>query len=160
MIRDKWLNADATVAIPGIELIENIDRVLISSPGNLVSTGRHSVEAPMLFAVQGHFDGPKLHQFFTRLGAKPQSYNSFQVYRPQEKGAKDMAYVQFDARRFFSETRRPFLPCWNGTACTPPAPEPVDPSWRARPIWTRLRFLDGHEHAGHHVKRLAGGPVP
>ena len=126
MIRDKWLNAGATVAIPGIEMIENIDRVLISSPGNLASSDADddSGEAPMLFAVQGHFEAAKVHQFFTRLGAKPQSYNSFQVYRPQEKGAKDMAYVQFDAGTILFGDAPSIFAALERNRFAPPVPEP------------------------------------
>jgi hypothetical protein len=47
--------------------------------------------------VFGHFDPAKVRALFARRGAKPQTYNSFQVYRPQGKDAKDMAYVLFDA---------------------------------------------------------------
>ena len=39
---------------------------------------------------------PKVRGIFARFGAKPQAYNSFQVYRPQGKQAKDMAFVLFD----------------------------------------------------------------
>ena len=75
-----------------------MDRILISSPGtpntgNLATgdAAAESVEIPMLIAVQGHFDAAKVRQVFTWLGAKPQSYNSFQVYRPQGKSTKNMA---------------------------------------------------------------------
>ena len=94
MLRDRWLNAGLAAAIPGSGLLDQVDRVVISSPGN---DGVETAEAPLLIAVQGHFDAAKVRQVFTRLGSKPQSYNSFQVYRPQGQDAKDMAYVLFDA---------------------------------------------------------------
>jgi len=103
MIRDRWLNAGLAAAIPGIELLEQVDRVVISSPGNEAiqeteaGTDVEPAPAPMLIAVFGHFDPAKVRALFARRGAKPQTYNSFQVYRPQSAEAKDMAYVQFDA---------------------------------------------------------------
>ncbi len=86
--------------MPGLELLDDIDRVLISSPGK--NSADDSAESPILIAIHGHFDAAKVRQVFTRVGAKPQAYNSFQVYRPQGKhpqgsAAKDTAWVLFDA---------------------------------------------------------------
>jgi hypothetical protein len=100
MIRDQWLNAGPIAALPGIELLDDIDQVVISSPGNETTTGTAVVpaaQAPMLIAVGGHFDAARVRQLFTRLGGKAQAYNSYQVYRPQGQDAKDMGYVLFDA---------------------------------------------------------------
>jgi hypothetical protein len=96
LIREKWFTTNAMPSIPGFELVNDIDRVLISSPG--ARSGDDSADSPILIAIQGHFDAAKVRQVFTRFGAKPQSYNSFQVYRPQGQGAKDMAWVMFDAQ--------------------------------------------------------------
>ena len=100
MIREQFPNAGALAAVPGIELLDQIDRVLISSPGK--NSADDSSESAILIAIHGHFDAPKVRQVFARLGAKPQAYNSFQVYRPQGKhpegsDAKDTAWVLFDA---------------------------------------------------------------
>src|SRR3984885_3897809 len=104
MIREKWLATGDLTAIPGIELLNDIDRVLISSPGK--NEAGDSEESPILVAIQGHFDAARVRQVFLRLGAKPQSYNSFQVYRPQVRrpqsrpqsnDAKDTAWVLFDS---------------------------------------------------------------
>jgi hypothetical protein len=103
MILDTWLNVGPKAAIPGLEFFDDVDRVVISSPGSETSkdtgagTDAEPAPAPLLFAVDGHFDAAKVRKFFARLGAKPQAYNSFQVYRPQGRHAKDMAYVLFDA---------------------------------------------------------------
>ena len=43
----------------------------------------------ILLAVRGHFDEAQVRQLFVHFGAKPQSYNSFRVYRPQGKDAKN-----------------------------------------------------------------------
>jgi hypothetical protein len=96
MIREKWLAPGALPAIPAMELLNDVDRVLISSPGK-TNDDDDAGESPILVAIHGHFDAAQVHQVFTRLGAKPQSYNSFQVYRPQGKNAKDTAWVFFDA---------------------------------------------------------------
>ncbi len=95
-IREKWLAPGALPAIPGLELLNDIDRVQISSPGKTTADD-DSAGSPILVAIRGHFDAAQVHQVFTRFGAKPQSYNSFQVYRPQGKNAKETAWVFFDA---------------------------------------------------------------
>lgn len=94
LIRDKWLKSNDAPAIPGVELLNNIDRVLISSPGKAPGA---SADASILIALQGHFDAAQAHQLFALYGAKPQSYNAFQVYRPQGKYATNTAWVLFDA---------------------------------------------------------------
>lgn len=99
LIREKWLAGGAETAIPGLELLNDIDRVLISSPGK--DSRDDSADSPILIAIHGHFDAAEVRQVFTRFGAKPQSYDSFQVYRPRGRGpqageAKDTAWVLFD----------------------------------------------------------------
>lgn len=88
--------------VPGLlllDLLDSIDRVLISSPAApaAVNSGADSENSSVLIAIQGHFDAARVRQFFALSGAKPQSYNSFQVYRPQAKTDRDSAYVLFDA---------------------------------------------------------------
>jgi hypothetical protein len=100
MIREKWLHAGGLPAVPGVELLNDIDRVLISSPGK--NSPDDAAETPILVAIRGHFDAARVRRVFTGFGAKPQSYNSFQVYRPQRRAgqgddAKDTAWVLFDA---------------------------------------------------------------
>jgi len=130
MMRDKWLSGGFATAIPGIELLDQVDRVMISSPGNGPSNDAdtdsavESTELPVLIAIQGHFDAAKVRQLFARFGAKPQSYNSFQVYRPQGKGAKDMAYVQFDAGTILFGDAPSIFAALERNRFTPPAPEP------------------------------------
>jgi hypothetical protein len=97
-IRGQWAGGKLTTILPDIGMLNDVDRILISSPGNQTTndTGAESAEPPMLIAVHGHFDGGKVRQFFSRLDTKAQTYNSFQVYRPQSKGDKNMAYLLFD----------------------------------------------------------------
>jgi len=110
MIREEWLTAGILPDIPGMELLNDIDRVMISAPAN--KSPGESTQPGVLVAIQGHFDPARVRQVFTRFGAKPQSYNAFQVYRPQGKNmrghdgqgqndgqvndAKDMAFLLFD----------------------------------------------------------------
>jgi len=94
ILREKFVNTNGA-SIPGIEFLNDIDRVLISSPGK--DPGDDTSEPPILIVVRGHFDTAKVRQALVRHGAKPQIFNSIQVYRPQEKG-KDMAFVVLDAQ--------------------------------------------------------------
>jgi len=129
MIRDQWLKAGPIAAIPGIELLDQVDRVVISSPGNETikdtgtGTNAEPADAPMLIAVQGHFDAAKTRQLFARLGAKPQTYNSFQVYRPRGADAKDMAYVLFDAGTILFGDAPSLFAALDRNQFAPPTPE-------------------------------------
>jgi hypothetical protein len=130
MIRDQWLNAGPIAALPGIELLDDIDRVVISSPGNeaIKDTGTGTAvvpaQAPMLIAVGGHFDAVRVRQLFTRLGGKAQAYNSYQVYRPQGQDAKDMAYVLFDAGTILFGDAPSLFAALDRNQFAPPAAEP------------------------------------
>ncbi len=130
-LREKVLNENFTSAFPFVELLDEVDRILISSPGT-PNTGNQatgdaaaeSVEIPMLIAVQGHFDGAKVRQVLTWLGAKPQAYNSFHVYRPQGKSTKNMAWVQFDADTIlFGDAPSIFATLDRNQFGPPPAPQ-------------------------------------
>lgn len=101
MIHDKLLPRNAMGGFPVQELLDSIDRFLISSPGKSLSedgadAAGDSGDATMLIAMQGHFDSARVRQMFQQSGAKMQAYETFQVYRPQAK-QRDMAYVLFDA---------------------------------------------------------------
>jgi hypothetical protein len=94
MIRQKWVDGSA---IPGTELLDDIDRVVISSPARNPA-GAPAEEAPMLIVVGGHFDLAQVRGILTAQGAKPQMFNNVQVYRPQGSSSKDMAFVLLDAQ--------------------------------------------------------------
>jgi hypothetical protein len=97
----------APEALPGLlvmQVLDSIDRVLISSPAGPAAPGSDtdSENSPILIAIQGRFDPAHVRQLFINSGAKPQTYNSFQVYRPQAKTnrskiSKDSAWVLYDA---------------------------------------------------------------
>jgi hypothetical protein len=94
MLRERWINPGAGAAIPGIEFLDDVDRFLVSSPGGDASD--ETAEAPLLVVAIGRFDLANIRRFLLAHRTKPQQFNSFQVYRPQGKNAKDLAFVLFD----------------------------------------------------------------
>jgi len=92
MLREKWVDTNAT--IPGVEFLNDVDRFLISSGGS--DAGNEASEPPVLIVVRGHFDLPSVRKLLLTHGAKAQAFNSVQVYRPQGKNSKDMAFVLLD----------------------------------------------------------------
>src|SRR5579864_625064 len=93
MIREKWVDGSA---IPGAEFLNDVDRVVIASPGRNPMDAS-TAEAPMLIAVGGRFDLAKVRDVLSAQGAKPQMFNNVQVYRPQGK-TSEMAFVLLDAQ--------------------------------------------------------------
>lgn len=124
MIREQWLSPGAMPAVPGIELADDIDRVLISSPGNPAADD-DAAEGPLLIAIHGHFDPAKVRQVFARSGAKPQSYNSFQVYRPRGAQAKDVASVLFDSETILYGDAPSIFATLDRNQFGPPLSQPV-----------------------------------
>jgi hypothetical protein len=96
LLREKYVDADPSSAIPGAEFLDDVDRVIISSPGR--AHDDETSEPPMLVVVRGHFDLAKVRKVLADHGAKPQLFNSIQVYRPQGKNSRDMAFVLIDAQ--------------------------------------------------------------
>jgi hypothetical protein len=141
-LREKLLNGKLSPAMPGIELVDDVDRVLISSPSNPTTgdAAAKPAEPLVLIAVHGHFDGPKVRQFFTRLGAKPQAYNSFQVYRPQGKARQHMAYVLFDAETILFGDAPSIFATLDRNQFGPPAPQSSPIIARAAQMETAYEF--------------------
>jgi hypothetical protein len=96
MIRDQWVPRGTLAGFPGLELLNSVERFLISSP--LPDSGADGPDAPVLIAIQGRFDAAEVHGLFARSRANVQAYNSFQVYRPRDGQHRNMAYVSFDAQ--------------------------------------------------------------
>ncbi len=95
MIRDKWITSNpAAAAVPGIEFLDDIERFVISSSGRNADDA--SAEAPLLIVISGHFDLASVRRILATHNAKPQMFNNVQVYRPQGKTSKDMAFVLLD----------------------------------------------------------------
>ena len=110
MMREKWLNSGAVPIpqLPGLEFLDDVDRILVSTPGqgsslqkpeaDSDSAATFAAEAPVMIVVHGRFDLAKVRQVLVEHGAKPQTFNSIQVYRPQGKSSKDLAFVPMDAQ--------------------------------------------------------------
>jgi hypothetical protein len=96
LLREKYVDADPASSIPGAEFLDDVDRVIISSPGR--AHDDETSEPPTLVVVHGHFDLAKVRKVLADHGAKPQLFNSIQVYRPQGKNSRDMAFVLIDAQ--------------------------------------------------------------
>jgi len=96
LLREKYVDMDPTSAIPGAEFLDDVDRFIISSSGAVHPD--ETSEPPMLVVVRGHFDLSKVRKTLADHGAKPQLFNSIQVYRPQGKNGRDMAFVLMDAQ--------------------------------------------------------------
>ena len=94
MLREKWIDNGPGANIPGVEFLNDVDRVVISSAERNPGDGG---EPPVLIVIRGHFDLAKTRRLLVTHGAKPQMFNSTQVYRPQSKTGKDMAFVLMDA---------------------------------------------------------------
>jgi hypothetical protein len=115
IIREYWLDGEMA-SLPGIEFLDNVERVLICSPGSNPEDGQS--DPKMLIAVHGNFDLAKVRQALLAHGAKAQKFNSIAVYRPQERGARDLAFAPLDAKTIligdassvFAGLERPALP--------------------------------------------------
>lgn len=120
--REKWLSSGPGAAIPGLQFLDDVDRFLISSSGHLASD--EASDSPFLIAVSGRFDLAKVRSFLTSQGIKPQQFNSFQVYRPQGRGAKDTGVVLLDAQTVLIGDVRSVFACLERNAFPQPAPAP------------------------------------
>lgn len=96
LLREKYIDGDSASAIPGAEFLDDVDRFVLASPAT-ARTDEMS-EPPMLVVVRGHFDMTKVRKTLAEHGAKPQMFNSIQVYRPQGKSSRDLAFVLIDAQ--------------------------------------------------------------
>jgi hypothetical protein len=121
MLREKFVDGNPDASVPGAEFLDDADRFVISSPGQ--NPDDPTAEAPMLIAVSGHFDLAKVRTVLARHGAKPQKFNSWQVYRPQGKDAKDLAFVLLDAQTILIGDSRSIFASLERSAFPAPAPE-------------------------------------
>jgi hypothetical protein len=96
LLREKYVDVDPASAIPGVEFLDDVERFIIASPTR--AHADETSEPPMLVVARGHFDLAKVRQVLADHGAKPQLFNSIQVYRPQGKNGRDMAFVLMDAQ--------------------------------------------------------------
>lgn len=96
LLREKYVDVDPGSAIPGAEFLDDVDRFIISSPGR--ANADETSEPPMLVVVRGHFDLAKVRKTLADHGCRPQLFNSVQIYRPQGKNGRDMAFVLMDTQ--------------------------------------------------------------
>jgi hypothetical protein len=80
-------------AIPGSDLVSQIDEVLISSPGRPEGAAEDA-QPPVLIRITGTFEAKKVEAFFVQSGAKMQKYREYRVFR--HKGDGDMAAALVD----------------------------------------------------------------
>jgi len=78
----------ALPSLPGSDLLNQIDEVLVSSPGRADDAPQDS-QPPVLVRIGGDFDANKVESFFVHSGAKLQKYRHYRVFR--QKGDGDMA---------------------------------------------------------------------
>lgn len=124
-LRDKFLQAGGTISTtPGAEFITDIDRMFLSSTGSKPGDNADD-NPPVLITISGHFDLAKVRAALTKYGAKPQLFNSIQVYRPQDEKGKDMAFVPVDARTLvFGDASSVFAALERNTSA--PASSPIN----------------------------------
>lgn len=96
LLREKYVDVDPASAVPGVEFLDDVDRFILASP--VRPRAGETSEPPMLVVARGHFDLAKVRQALADHGAKPQLFNSIQVYRPQGKNGRDMAFVLMDSQ--------------------------------------------------------------
>jgi len=132
MIRQKWVDGSG---IPGTELLNDIDRVVISSPGKNDADASPE-DAPLLIVVGGRFDLAKVREILLAQGAKPQKFNNVEVFRPQGKTSKEMAFVLLDAQTILIGDPRSIFGCLERSAFPTPAPGPNSLLARAAQIDT------------------------
>jgi hypothetical protein len=116
MLREKWVDG---AGIPGTEFLDDADRFLMSSPGR---DGAPDAESPLLVVVSGHFDLAKMRNALAQHRLKPQKYNSFTVYRPQGKDARDLAFSLLDSQTVLIGDSRSIFASLDRTAFPPSGP--------------------------------------
>ncbi len=89
-----WLQSGAR-HLPGLELLDQVDQVFVSSPGCV--NADDAAEPPVLVMIRGRFDPAKVRQLLREHGAKPQMFDGINVFRPQGKAAKEFGFAVLDA---------------------------------------------------------------
>lgn len=130
MLREKFVDENPVSAMPGIEFLNDVDRFLISSPGRDPNDDEAS-QAPVLIVVRGHFDLARVRKLLVDHGARPQAFNSFQVYRPQGKNGKDLAFVLFDPQTILIGDPRSIFGSLERSAAASLPPDPNSVQARA-----------------------------
>jgi hypothetical protein len=124
LLREKYIDGDSNSAIPGVEYLDDVDRFIVASPGT--ARADETSEPPMLVVVRGHFDLAKVRKTLAEHATKPQMFNSIQVYRPQGKSSRDMAFVLLDAQTILvGDANSIFASLERNSNPTPPDAGPI-----------------------------------
>lgn len=94
-LEKQWLTK-LSKPVPGIELLDKIERILISSPGS--NNAGSPEEPPILVAVRGQFDLMRVSQILRERGVKSQTFDSVVIYRPEGRINKEFAIAVIDAQ--------------------------------------------------------------
>lgn len=146
-LRQKLMAAPAARSIPGLDLLDDVDRILIASSGMPHAAGetpdagaKETADAPVIIAFRGHFEVSKVRQFLSQLGARPQAYKTFQVYRPQGASTKQMAWVQFDSSTVLFGDAGSLFAALDRNQFAPQAPQPGSIMARAAAMESNYDF--------------------
>ena len=138
-LRQKLLTDPAARTIPGLDLLDEVDRILVTSsgmpqpaasdasagaPADAPANTDQITDTPVLIVFRGRFETSKVRHFFSQIGARPQAYNNFQVYRPQNTNTKQMAWVQFDSSTVLFGDAPSLFAALDRNRFAPPAPQP------------------------------------
>lgn len=125
MLREKWLDPAAGSKMPGIEFLDDVDRFLVASTGGDPGGDQddENQEAPLLVVASGRFDLARIRAVLVAQHTRPQLFNSFVVYRPQGKNAKDLAFALFDKQTILIGDSRSIFASLNRSAFERPAPD-------------------------------------
>ena len=160
MLREKWVDPRAET-MPGVELLNDVDRVVISSPGR--DPANDAAEPPALIVIRGHFDVQKVRKLLVSHGAKPQMFNEVQVYRPQDKNSRDQAFVPLDAQTILIGDARSVFTSLERNQFPPSTPEPIHIPARALELdalydfWA-LMTAPGAMGSDRILEMFSGGP--
>ncbi|MEZ5354654.1 MAG: hypothetical protein R2762_18630 [Bryobacteraceae bacterium] len=67
----------------GVDFISQVDQILVSSPAGFEDADKARGEVPVVFAMAGKFDVPKLRKQFVSLGARRSRYKGVEVFQPK-----------------------------------------------------------------------------
>ena len=82
--------------MPGMDMINTVDRVIISSPGR--NPNDPNQEPPLLIAISGQFEPGKLGERLLKAGARRQVFESVTIYRLQEQASSDFGFVVLNSQ--------------------------------------------------------------
>lgn len=114
-IQRRWIDG---IALPASEFLQDVDQVLISSPGAPVSTDQD--EPPLLIAIRGRFNMARVEEVLLSQGTNKQMFGRVPLYRPKINTAFDPVFaivdpetiLAGDLQSIFSTLERP----WSGSS--------------------------------------------